>query len=99
MATTAEAVELALAEVKGAMGERFAGLEGKIDALTTAIHEMGNMRAEDVTRLERVDADQETRLREVINRKTVAPMTLYTVVSGAILVMVAIAALAVNALK
>ena len=63
MATTADAVELALAKVEGAMGARFVGLEGKIDGLIDAVEAAGRARSEDVHRMEIVMADHEGRIR------------------------------------
>lgn len=74
-------------------------LEGKFETLETKID--GWLQAQDQAARDMRDdlKDHELRLRDLESRKTISPLQLWTVVSGGLLVAVAIVTLVLNVVK
>jgi len=99
MATTVEQVETLLAREVGTVKEDIAALRGDVQTLTAELRLDREARARADTSYAVIHVDQENRIRALEARKTVSPMTLWTVAVSAIGAIGVIAGIVVNALK
>ena len=91
MATTVEQVETALAALGGELKTEIASLRGDVQTLTAELRLDREARARADAEHDRVHKDQEDRIRRLEAVRTVTPLQLWTVVSGAVLTAAAIA--------
>lgn len=87
-----------IVELRGSMETLRAELSGDIKALTQEVRAANTARAAEVLDLRKDSDDHEARLRVLEARKTVAPMTLWSVVGGVLTLVLAGIGVVLNAL-